>query len=829
MLTSLEMTLPENDTVFKYKVGWWKRLSDIVISQKRTQPAIKEWKQHCLWVSNSVFGRDPEDPFPEYKPSWPKLPEGTWLDPSSAIGDKERVVNAVEYCITRTMPSADGKACSDALEETRKTYCEFTPTPLSEEDKDYIRRNSSIAGAEVKACARAAGVLKRMHSHCSLTNKGCYELSSKQGGKKRAIIPGFHEWLSTHPDNDQIWELPTGGRFTVRRDTPRWRAEIPNIRDLPEAEIGTEIEQSGWLHPELVGMEEDRLAVLLHTYCYVTLVEEGFLTQAGRPTGKMFSASAVALGEPGGKARIPTKSQACLTTYLQPYAHVMRAVLETDPTLDSGLSAGNQAWEFVKDLQNSFYQERGSDLYEGVLLGDLERSTDFIEYEAGTLHMDSFWEPWTNVSNYFRYSHELILQPFVLETEGVADISARGALMGLPGTKIILHTISKAIDVAASRRTAPLDPVCLRRHTWRCAGDDIIRLGSFKELRRYKPSAVRYRVKPSDDKWGVYSKGGKYCERAVLLEGLFDTRNISDSFYQDIVPMRLLSPETKTRSGDDDTNPIFGKGHAFAREMEWYSGPEAKKAKALDIFLENMREYGDLKGIAFLPRHLGGLGLNLRTDLSFRYTPEIVKKAVREAYASKGTPKGELALRALQTLRTPLLMYRGEPIPLQVVENEMRWITEFLPVATTQEMRDNLDLPVHLRFGKACKRIEEHGYVDIGKILRETQAGERTPFWELANRKARKGWNTAPLNTRVKGISLSLPQLEASASVTFDEWSELLHQEDDLRPEPLWIHKDDMTVYADGLPMPLNLRGKATGLSLKMGIPNRTLFDRGDR
>jgi len=401
--------------------------------------------------------------------------------------------------------------------------------------------------------------------------------------------------------------------------------------------------------------------------------------------------------------------------------------------------------------------------------------------------------------------------------------------MGLPGTKIILHTISKAIDVAASGRTAPLDPFSLRRHTWRCAGDDIIRLGSLRELRKYKPSAFRYRVKPSEDKWGVYSKGGKYCERAVLLEGKFTTRNISDSFYQDIVPMRLLSPETKTRTGDDDTNPIFGKGHAFAREMEWYSGPEAKKAKALDIFLENMREYGDLRGIAFLPRHLGGLGLSLRTDLSFRYTPEIVKKAVREAYASAGTPQGELAQRALQTLRTPVLMYRGEPRPLKIVENELRWITEWLPVATTSEMRDNLEIPAQVRFGKACKRIEEKGYVDIAKILRETQDGAGTPFWELATSKARKGWNTAPLKTRVKGISLTLPQLEASASVTIDEWNELLHHEDDLRPKPLWIHKDDMTVYADGLPVPLNLKGKATGLSLKMGIPNRTLFDKGDR
>jgi hypothetical protein len=828
MLTPIDLTLPDTDEVYRYKVGWWKVLTDIVVAKGRTQPAIKEWKQHTLWVSNTIFGRDPQDPFPDYKPSWPPLPEGTWL--TSGVRNAEIIASAVEYCITRTFPSADGRACAEALEETRATYCDHTPVPITEGDRAFIETNSRIAGAEIRKCALEKGVLSRCHSHCSLTNRGCLERSSKDGGKKAEIIPGFLEWLETNPPSDEVWELPTGGYFSLKVDQPRWKAEIPNIRDLPQAEIGEEIDRSGWIHPELVGMEEHRLAVLLHTYCYVMLVQDGYMEQNGRPTGRMFTTLLTSMGEPGGKARIPSKSAACLTTYLQPYAHVMRNVLECDPTLTSGLSAGNQAWELVKDLKRSWGTEfRGTDLWEGILLGDLERSTDFIEYEAGNLHMNSFWESWDGVSDYFRYAHELILQPFVVQIGRTKDISTRGALMGLPGTKIILHTISKAVDVAASRRTTPLGLHDLRRHPWRCAGDDIIRLGSLTVNRRYKPSAVRYRVKPSDDKWGVYTHGGKYCERAIFLDGSLDTDDMATCLYQDIIPMRLLSPETKPRTGDDDTNPVFGKGHALARELEWYSGPADKRSKALALFLENMREYGDVKPIMFVPRHLGGLGLSHDLEKSFKYTPETIKKACKFAYANAHTPKGELARRALQSLRTPILQYRGAPIPLKEVVNPFSWIVEYLPVASTQQMRDNLEIPEGMRYIRAQKELEDRGYVDIGKILRETQSGERAPFWELAKRKQRKGWSTAPISRRVEAVAASLPELEAQPLVTVEEWQGILSNPDDLRPDPVWVHRDDLTVIVDQTAVPLNLKGAATGLSLKMGISNRTLFEKSAR
>jgi hypothetical protein len=821
VLTTLELTLPNTDETFVYRVRWWKYITDSVIRHRRSHFAMKEWKLHTQWVANSIFDRDPDDPRTPYKASWPELPKGTWL--SSGEWNPEVCANAVEYCITRTLPAGDGEAEVSSLEQLRETYCDFQPTPLSGEDKEWIERSSAICGLEIKRCAIESKVLYRMDSHCSLTNRSSIEKSSREGGKKAAIIPGFHRWLLGSPSVGKVYELPTGGFAEFPADVPRWQARFPHLSNV-EGNWGEPIEGSGFIHPQLNGMEEDRLSVLLHTYCYVVLLEDGYIYQNGRPTGKMFECEALALGEPGNKVRNPTKSMACLTTYLQPYAHVMRAILETDPTLHSGLSAGNQAWEFIKSMSHSYRDLKLSDLFEGALLGDLERSTDFIEFEVGRTHMDAFWQPWKGVSEYFLHAHELILQPFVLSIKGVSDIAQRGALMGLPGTKIILHTISKAIDVA-STRTLPMSPQSLHSHTWRCAGDDIIRLGSLANLRRYKPSAIRYRVKPSDDKWGVYLKGGKYCERAIFLDGTASTSDLRQSAYRDIIPVRLISPETKTRSGDDDVNPTFGKGHALAKELEWYSGPSEKKSKALGLFVENFREYGDMRATMFVPRHLGGLGLSHELESSFASTHETIKKCAHLAYAEKRTAKGNLALRALQSLRTPILFYRGEPISLKHVDNLLGdLLLEFLPGADTQRTAENLGIDPHLRFYRKCELIKKSGYVNITEVL-STPQGELPAFWDLAFKKQKPGWKTAPLSARIKLIESTLPELGGMPPVTKERWSEILTDPDDLRPEPYWVHHELVSIATEDGIIPLNLQRKATGLSLRMGIANKNIFE----
>jgi DNA-binding Lrp family transcriptional regulator len=503
---------------------------------------------------------------------------------------------------------------------------------------------------------------------------------------------------------------------------------------------------------------------------------------------------------------------------LQPYAHVLRAVLEADPTLFSGLSSGNQAWNLIRDLGDRFGDEfKLSDVFDGVLLGDLERSTDFIEYEVGNLHMESFWKPWENVTPYFKYAHELLLQPFILNNKGTKHISVRGALMGLPGTKILLHTISKAIDIDADGRKYPLKFHELQKHPWRCAGDDVVKFGTLETLRRSKTSAYLYRVKPSENKWGVYLKGGKFCERAIYMDGTLSISSLEESAYKDIVPIRLLSPETKLFSGDEDTNPIFGKGWNLAKELGWYTGSREKAIIAQRLFLTNMIEYGRCEQIFYLPRQFHGLGLSEDVDASFHFTPSIVKRLVKSL---RDLPeKKAFVLRALALLRTPLLMYRGVPKGIEETDSAiLDLLREFLPWMNTREAASEAGVSSP-RFSDQVKALKSKGYVNLYDL---DMTHNPSRFWELV-KTSQKGWKTAKLSDRISAIEKSVKHLALPEEPDIEEWRELLNMPDP-RPNPLWILAEYLNIYGDEEVVPLNLNQRSIGLSLKMKLPNRSLF-----
>jgi hypothetical protein len=61
--------------------------------------------------------------------------------------------------------------------------------------------------------------------------------------------------------------------------------------------------------------------------------------------------------------------------------------------------------------------------------------------------------------------------------------------------------------------------------------------------------------------------------------------------------------------------------------------------------------------------------------------------------------------------------------------------------------------------------------------------------------------------------------------VTKERWSEILTDPDDLRPEPYWVHHELVSIATEDGIIPLNLQRKATGLSLRMGIANKNIFE----
>jgi hypothetical protein len=311
-------------------------------------------------------------------------------------------------------------------------------------------------------------------------------------------------------------------------------------------------------------------------------------------------------------------------------------------------------------------------------------------------------------------------------------------------------------------------------------------------------------------------------KRAICLAGKFttDTAKLHESVYQDIIPMRLLSPETKTFSGDEDTNPTFGKGYQLGKEIQWYTGDPAKKSLALALFAENLAEFGDHKILSALPREYGGFGfVKPTTDELDKVFPPCVKQALSLTKSSDRTSK-KFGYRVLALLRQPILLKRGRAVPLAVQENPLfDLLQEFLPFCTVEQAAEAAECP-YRKFSHKVAFLKSNGWVSSEEL--EAKQGAQS-FWEEAASKPMKGWKTATLDKRLEAIQKSLEQAKL-AKPEAEEWKEAM-EKPEFPPQSDWIRVDDLVVATELGAIPLNLQGKSTSLSLSMQIPNRNMFE----
>jgi len=651
-----------------------------------------------------------------------------------------------------------------------------------------------------------------------------------EGGKSAYLYEIFHEeWLLTYPDTGYNLALPTGQIIEFPSKQLRWRAVIPGKTTPDERfQFGEEIPVTGFLSPKRAGCEEDRLAILLFAFCFESLMNSGHMLPSGIPTGKPLRARMTAVGEPGGKVRIPTVTEAVAVTYLQPFAHVMRGILMSDPTLRAGLGSADQLYEFVKQNQN---RKIPPDYL--LLLGDLEDATNHIKYEVGKLHWESFIEDFKDVSNYFRYAPHLVLQSLALEHEDEIYTTYQGAPMGMPGTKIILHTIGKAIDCAAEQLKKARSADELNLSLYRNAGDDIMKLGPLELLQRHRQAALDYKVVPSADKWGVYKYCGLFCEQLASLGGEFvlNPSSVKQSFKIDSIPARLFSSETKLTTGDEDTNPIFGKISSLSKSISWMALSVRQLCLLRSIINYTFRDYGDYKSILGLPVHLGGLGFPIPHLMSFREVPPKIKAYCRAAWLCIGTTKSKNICRALRSISRPLLYERGDPIIEE--DNALNdLLLEFLPCYPLDTIiaTEELDLGPNPRYWDKVKAVNAIGYINISAILNH---GTFRPYWERNMLHIRKGWQTAPLAKRIGRIIKQLSNIEI-VQPSFDEWISIIEAPPlDYQPPDLYLRAgfdrllnvDQGNTFLEGaFPQSINIPQSSTGLSMKMKVPNKSIF-----
>jgi hypothetical protein len=755
----------------------------------------------------------------EERPGYePVPPKDSWMSKTPGELSDEELGFLNTYIATRSCPAGDQAAEEAAVSKTLATFIEV-PSPLPDGIKEEIRICSRIAGEEVRRSIPRS-FFERFDAHVSMSNRSCWEVKSKDGGKTAFILEEFHHrWLQETPVSDETIILPTGIELKFRGYAPRWQAEIAGVDDVDIArDFAEEIQSTGWFHAERNGCDSQRLSTLLFCWAYEYLRSREYLTDEGCPTGKPPPSKMISVGEPGGKVRIPTLTMCAWVTYLQPYAHVMRGLLENDPTLTSGLSAGAQAFEFAKRFEGI-----DASLMEGILLGDLEESTNYIEHELGDVHMQAFLEGLDiNLTPYMRNAHKLCLTPVDIHYDGDVWTTCKGAPMGFPGTKIILHSLAKAIEVKASGRRESYSLRDLKQHRFAVAGDDIMKLGCIAELEQHKEAARFYRVKPSEDKWGIYKVGGPFCEVMVSMHGIITSRPdlVKRSFVIDSPRGRLFSPEGRPRTSDDDTNPIFGKGAALSKELTWFRG---NKELYHMVFRNNFVDFGKHKSLEGLPYALGGWQFYSNPEESYRLVDPRIRKLALARVMEQDSHEGARLHRRLRRLSRPTLLERGTAKsdvdvdhPLGDLIRDFSWELDDIIAA------NEISIPPQAKHWDKVKRVKANGFSSANEFLSRPHRGF---YWEK-EMKNKPAWQTSPPEVRIQDAVKDM-DLDTLKDPTLEEWTELLKTRPrDLIERDCYFKPEDLVVLVEGAGIPLNPWGKDAGFSLSMRLSNQAFIYR---
>lgn len=248
-------------------------------------------------------------------------------------------------------------------------------------------------------------------------------------------------------------------------------------------------------------------------------------------------------------------------------------------------------------------------------------------------------------------------------------------LMGDPGCKGVLTLHNLVAEEEAALETQLGRPVTLNdlrepnpiRLPWRhfsCAGDDHTAIGPSKYLDDIGENHKKNQMILSSTKHQRSLIGGYYCERVFFKneETVFVSQNkldYSQHILVDSVKVRLLSPETKDREAEVETNPAIGKARLLYKQLLW-SPPGWERTLNVLVqrrFFGRMRKYlpkapnGDISRRVELPACLGGIGMsppffegwdleNVLAELSDGHLRLI-------QHALKGIPLDSFAERAL--------------------------------------------------------------------------------------------------------------------------------------------------------------------------------------
>jgi len=801
------------DEEWEYTVKVWDTLTRIILNDDEDL-AISLWKKAILHIRCERFGR--AEGIPPYPPEMPSIPPNSIL--AKPIMEYKDYQLLGTFMNSRSLPPANGQKIERARVQTRLRYTREV-LPLSVLEIKAIRRGSFQCGRELRACVDAQNGLGHMQSHVSLSNSSCTESARSRGGKKAYVKRTFIEGWLQDKSPGEVFKTPFGFDIVFPEGEARWKANIPET-STPCGDIFGQEDHSTFI-PSHAGFEERRISILLWVWATMSLQADGYISDVFQPTDKIFQATFTTLSECGWKTRDVTVTKCCLIVYLQPYAHAMRGLLECDPTLKAGLSAAHQAFEYAKRFLKQ--EPIGSH----ILLGDFENATDYIEFEAGRLHFDSMWDGFTKegetISPYFRWAHLFFLRPLHI-VEDDDYLTTAGAPMGIPGTKIALHTMGKAIDCLCHGEERTFSE--LKEHRFSCAGDDIIKEDSKGKLLMHEHKARIYRLRPSVDKWGVYERGGPFCEVIVLNHGLRDYPDSSDRtfFVVDSARGRLMSPEYKSGHGDEDKNPTWGKLNQLDREISWMKEPfKGFRNMVAGICKHSFRDFGKLDKLFGIPSNLGGLGLyEAPPQIIERNAPPSLLKALGFLARRWADPDfDDQTFRSIVTsVQRPLVLNRGQVVKLPEINPLWEMISEYCGMAEEDLFASHNCAPT-LRLRDKRKVLQKAGLIDLTEIMRTDPFAP--PAW-LAKEGFHRGWATAPLEQRLRVLDIfkdeplpSIEEIELALSIAKS-------QNYGYRKPHVWVYEDIAFLDVDEHRLKGLLSASKKTDSTSFQLPNRKVL-----
>jgi hypothetical protein len=658
----------------------------------------------------------------------PALPAGTWLEKEpSDLTDEERVRCR---CLQdkRGLPAGDLIAQTEALNDHTATLTKGIVPSVDE--LETLKEYSNIAATEIFGTVKDTWFKKRS-GHISISNTSCYEATRSEGGRRTYVLTQLRDWLMSVSSKSETIVLPTGESVILTEGLPLWMTVKPPGFDTPTEPPSGVKTSTGLLTEDFVYGEQERVGFQLLAWSFITLKDNGYLDSQGMPTGKPMPVTRIAVGEPGFKVRIATKSMAAFITYGQPFAHAMRELLESDPALRAGLGAGYQLHEWLKPFGTEH-------LPEYVMVGDFDKATDHIDHVAGRVAMLELLSVLNADNNNYCVGYvKALLSPRILEEDGDVIVTNTGCLMGEPGTKIVLTFLAKVANCYAHRGKSS-------KH-FATAGDDQIDASDELDiLKGYATASKITTMVPSIDKWGVFKYSLLYCQQ------LLDIRKTADNGELSIPKPRLLSPETKSGRGDMETNPAYGKAKQFAKEYSWSDFTNVK-IPMIALFLRNMHTFIESGPQLFLPFEWGGLGLpGVEPSLVAERLPlwhqQLITAREKDNYDAK---------KILARWSTSRNFTRGLELTDDSIYREL--IEEFLPTATM----DQIDpfVPIGTRYRDKLKAAEREGWYPIDDILRKISDSQRySSFWELET-KVSRGYASLPWEERSNRMREASSQL----------------------------------------------------------------------